>query len=765
MRNSESSNRALQNLRSNRVLGAISSLLRKAPTVSSTSSSSFNRDSQPTIRDSTSTLTEDSSDPVRHIPAESKELDSGTDSATNLSQSLSSDTLDAAGFDAEALSARVNPFYVPPNKRASRVLRPSTLNAPDAKHATSSKQIPEDEPAPVPAEKLEEETVHDVWMKALEIESTGILNPFQACTALVNVDGVGNTNLVVADLAGIGKLSNATSQNLNNPTNMFTSIKVFQGHRLLNEHIVPAPPVALVHFYPDSDVTPRIPVTALGSGPDVFMYHANTPFQRFTLPFIKPHPQEEDAWKDLSVAVGAALSQAAECSGTGFVDDEVLQFAWNRIVELRESGAPITRRSLQFISGCPDMQSRRAMVNNEALTPLLIQPDISCMTVLNRNSFTKDAQAMLVVGTEQGILYLVSPPQYSVVEQRTLLSPIAHLGVIGLYEKEFTICCACRDGSIQIISSTKSKSMKRILFDVLLVGVIGLRDHFIVASMKKQVFAYTTEAHLMYSFSVPSPITAIEKVETNSTFCGYAVAMMDGQVHLYDGRDLVSKISANGSVCSIRFGDFGRDSSCLVMITSTGELDVRILRRNARLLPLKPAVADPAVVKVSASQFPIPKKTRGYLDLMKRERENSKEMYQKFQLDLMHLRLVAERATLNNTKRRLNPVCEASNLKLSAEVKGFGPTYRIYVRLLNAGTDTLENVYVLLAADSRAYSIDTAGFEVAVLFSEQCVQRSSLMHARQNMNEGVSDMVQVFVFEHGVRNRVLIANKIPVPLN
>ncbi|KAI9340552.1 ciliary BBSome complex subunit 1-domain-containing protein [Obelidium mucronatum] len=534
---------------------------------------------------------------------------------------------------------------------------------------------------------MEEYGDDKLWLPGLQIESTGILTPLNSCMALVCIDGSSECNLVVAD----------TCNNLSDTRHPIqTSLKTFRGHHLLNEHKVPAIPVSLIHFYPDAETTPRIPVIALGSGADVYMYHAHTPFQRFTLPFIRPNSEEYEIWQDLSTAAESVLVSVAEFlnpgkEAGGFVDEAIVEYSCSRLNDLRASGVQLAQRSLDLLSFA-SARERQQFVSDEATSPLLTQAEISCMGVLNRNSESYDAQGMIVIGTEEGMLYIVSPPGYSIIETFKLHHAISQISILGSYERGFAIAVICRDGGFYIISRYSSRYFK---------GTFDFKLRF------------------------QSPITCIQELRDHEKgFTGFAVALSNRENPIY----------------ALRFGKFGRDGGSLVMIGSQGELDIRILRRHCDL-NTAPEVNqsqnrhsfDGSNTPEPVEQpLPIARKTRLYLETIKNERENAKAIYENLQHDLMRLRLLAAKTSFSLNQNNANPVSQKTMLKVDCHIKGMGPTWRIYVTVTNTGDGDSPPTLLMITADPELYRIEYGGIEIPPLSPRHSTNRSTFLHARDD---------------------------------
>ena len=104
----------------------------------------------------------------------------------------------------------------------------------------------------------------------------------------------------------------------------------------------------------------------------------------------------------------------------------------------------------------------------------------------------------------------------------------------------------------------------------------------------------------------------------------------------------------------MKFGRFGREDSALVMITISGGLTVKILKRTAQFEKLETALA-PHLSKAN-EKLNIPKKTKLFVEQSTRERENGTLMHRVFQHDLFLLRLNTARAFVRALQTSSNPI-------------------------------------------------------------------------------------------------------------
>jgi hypothetical protein len=181
------------------------------------------------------------------------------------------------------------------------------------------------------------------------------------------------------------------------------------GNNLLSESVLPDPPVSLVAFYPDTEL-PRIPILALASGPHIYMYHNRKPYYKFTLPSIEPCPFEIEVWDTFH----KAIEQNADA-----LDYEAIKKGWESLRSLRESAnVDVSERAKRFLTiDDPDERLSFVLGVVAGAPKLKIDPAITFMTTLKMNKEDEDAQSCLVVGSEEKVIYIITPPNYAIVEK------------------------------------------------------------------------------------------------------------------------------------------------------------------------------------------------------------------------------------------------------------------------------------------------------------------------------------------------------------
>ncbi|KAJ3191592.1 Bardet-Biedl syndrome 1 protein [Irineochytrium annulatum] len=544
-----------------------------------------------------------------------------------------------------------------------------------------------------------------LWLESLHAPLANV-HTFTQCMALTSPEGDGEHDLIVADFGetpawllgpcgdappvkdGSSAVTTGLTSTKSHWTEFSTRIKTFQGHMLTGEAALPDPPTALVAFYPD-DLTPRYPALALASGAHLYMYRHRRPFFKFTLPRIDPDPLEREVWENLREAVdlgaireagtearnnletpnaeespnteamvGAGVEgaegDAGAADGASGLDPVVLESALMRLRHLREqANVLMTHRSHRLLA--IEKSEAEAYVRSRSGTRLCIEPVITCMTRLRRNQIDEEAMSCLVIGSEERIVYIVSPPNYTIIEKFQLSSPIAFLGVFGLYDFEYQIAAACRDGNVYFL--TKDTCNRIVQLQVPACGLLYHEKDIVVGCMNNTIYAYQVKGRLRYTIDLPAAIMTMDEVKLESRgFVGYAVSLENGDVRIYSGRILITLISVHEPVVALKFGTFGRDPGAMVMVLKRGGILVRILKRTADLSWGLNSTGPPWQQSVP---IPVPRKTKVFLDETNREKENATEIHRSFRRDLMRLRLLVKRAYVKTIKEAKNPMVTA----------------------------------------------------------------------------------------------------------
>ena len=73
---------------------------------------------------------------------------------------------------------------------------------------------------------------------------------------------------------------------------------------------------------------------------------------------------------------------------------------------------------------------------------------VTCIATLKKSHAEESAVSCLVLGTEASAIYVLDPEAFTIMDTMAVSAPPAHLSVTGLYDVEFRIVAACRNGTL-----------------------------------------------------------------------------------------------------------------------------------------------------------------------------------------------------------------------------------------------------------------------------------------------------------------------------
>lgn len=548
------------------------------------------------------------------------------------------------------------------------------------------------------------------------------LYTFSSSISLADLNADGDFKLLVADF-GTGTFD--------------MKLKVFKGTSLFMESAIIDLPTALVTFYMDTN-DPRTPAVAVASGPFIYVYKNLRPYFKFTLPPLEVNAVEQDLW-----------NQAKE-------DKIDVQMLKEMLESLKNEGSEgeLTVRSLKFLSLPLEEMENFASIYKVA--PLKRQTVITCMNTLKKSMADEDAVSCLVIGTESKDIYVLDPEAFTVLSKMSLPSVPSFMSVTGLFDVEFRIVVACRDGKVYTLKRGSKTAKACIELTSQAVSLERLGKNIIVGCMDDTLTCYSTKGKKLWTVYLPSNIVSMAIMDYKArSFKGLLVSLNNGETRVYKDKFLVSTIRTNDPVTAIRFGRFGREDSALILITTAGGLYVKILKRTATFegKDLTPGPPPAQSVKLS-----VPKKTKLFVDQTLRERESAVSMHRMFQHDLYLLRLTAARSYVNALQKSLNPVSSSAMepLKLSAHIQGIGPAFKLTVNLQNISPSVaITNLLITFQYDESLYALAKPCIVVPLLVPGLCYTYESLVECISD--KGISDTIKVFVLRQGKSTPIITA--------
>ena len=537
---------------------------------------------------------------------------------------------------------------------------------------------------------------------------------FSSSISLADLNADGDFKLLVADL-GTGTYD--------------MKLKVFKGTSLLMESAIIDLPTGLVTFYMDTN-DPRTPAVAVASGPFIYVYKNLRPYFKFTLPPLEINAVEQDVWNQVK-------------------EDKIdVQMLREMLESIRNEGSEgeLTVRSLKFMS--LPLEEMEAFASIYKMAPLKRQTVITCMGTMKKSMADDDAVSCLVIGTESKDVYVLDPEAFTVLAKMSLPSVPSFMSVTGLFDVEFRIVVACRDGKVYTLKRGSKSAKACIELTSQAVALERIGKNIVVGCMDNTLTCYSTKGKKLWTAYLPSNIVTMSLMDYRArSFKGLLVSLNNGETRLYQDKFLVNTIKTNDQVTAIRFGRFGREDSALILVTKAGGLHVKILKRTATFGGKD---LTPGPPKAQSVKLNVPKKTKLFVDQTLRERDNGVAMHRMFQHDLYLLRLTSARSYVKAIQKSLNPISSSAMepLKLSAHIQGIGPAFKLTINLQNISASVaIINLLITFQFDESLYLVAKPCIVVPLLVPGLSYTYESLVECISE--KGISDTIKVFVLRQG----------------
>merc|ERR1719409_1672261 len=344
---------------------------------------------------------------------------------------------------------------------------------------------------------------------------------------------------------------------------------------------------------------------------------------------------------------------------------------------------------------------------------------ITCMEVLRQNMDEPTAVSMLVLGTENKMVYILDSSALNIAQKIEVDAVPSFISVLGLYDVEYRITVACRDGNIYTIKNGQVLSTV-IELETQPVGLVRYDKNIYVGTMDNVIHCFHFKGKKNHSIYLTCPISCMGLLQVTKARTGkaLAVATNNGEVRLYNGKHLITVVKTNDIVTGIKLGTFGREEGSMVLSLKSGALMVKILQRNANL---DVSTTNPGPPPEQDIPLDVPKKTKLYVEQTSREREQAIDMHRTFQRDLCKLRLSTARAYVNLLGAGHGPMSSmgGAQVRLNASVLGMGPQFKIIVRVQNAGVHALYDVPLMCTTNPNLYRMPRPCHYLPILVPQQ----------------------------------------------
>ncbi|KAI4461307.1 bardet-biedl syndrome 1 protein [Holotrichia oblita] len=489
------------------------------------------------------------------------------------------------------------------------------------------------------------------WLEA-HIDRSASLTTFSKNLVLADVCGDGEYRLVLTDL----KLEN----------NEKSRLKIYKGTVLTSDQTLPDIPSSIISFY-TSNYDSKIPVIGVACGPDLLIYKNSKPYFKFVVPPLPIEALEHSVWNRLSEDPNIDLQSTL---------DDLSSIPYKSL----------SPRSQKLLGLQTPLEIKDFISKYKSSEPKKFAP-ITCMTTLNRSTQDKQSPACPIIATEAGQIFILDPqtftPMHEAISCATKAIPCV-LQAAGMYDVEFRIVIACREGSICLLRRGWLEGKVLIQATANIVDIVVIPgDHFIMtATTDRMLQCYTKRGNKLWNQKMNTDITCLCLIPLSHLSTSLlGVGLRGGSIQLFQGRHLVDIIVGTETPSAIAFGQLGQEEHVMVIITTGGAINFKILKRTADFNFGDGEMNSNPIQQTKP--LPLPKRSKLFLEQSMRERQNAVDMHQLFQKDLIRLRLTAARATVQMQSNQSSIGNEQELVKLSAQVPLISPnlTYKIETKV------------------------------------------------------------------------------------
>ncbi|GBP84352.1 Bardet-Biedl syndrome 1 protein homolog [Eumeta japonica] len=392
------------------------------------------------------------------------------------------------------------------------------------------------------------------------------LNTLASNLALVDLQSDNEYKLLVGDLG--------------HENNEGPKLKVFKGAAQISDISLPDLPLGVVGFYCTETMPQSLPIVAVAYGFGLYMYRNMKLFYKYNLPTIELNVTEKEIWKQLKGSVDlASETMASLIENLRSVPQKLLSPQSQYFLSLSNEN------QIEYIRQMSDMPCR----NN---------PEVVCITALKMSSVDRHAMSCLVLGTEDGDIIILEPQSFT---------------------QEKCVCILKRDWKEgKILFTTEDH--------IIAIEVTSVDNSVLVICANNTLSCFNRKGKKQWSLSLehrPISMCLYPILHLGTVLVG--VAFDSGHVHLYDGKALVDVMFVRDVASVMRFGQLGREEHVLIIVTSTGNLMLKILKRTADFNIDASAIDAYGVSSSSQITRPwhIPKKSKLFLEQSIRERDNA----------------------------------------------------------------------------------------------------------------------------------------------
>ncbi|KAK6729924.1 hypothetical protein RB195_006773 [Necator americanus] len=504
-------------------------------------------------------------------------------------------------------------------------------------------------------------------------------------------------------------------------------LKVFKGVTVVGESALADLPTAVVSFYNEKISLPAIGVA---SGSYIRIYKNLKPFYQYNIPSAPVHKVEQEAWTKTCVK---QLTHDQLYTVIQSVANEISPKQLTPLSQTLLVTKPEERS--QFI----DYYATPKYVNN-----LQNPAAITCLASVPKSSM--DNIDVLVVGTELGMIRIVDSQAFQILADCRIPGIPVQIVTYGVFDIEYRLFVSTRDGNIFSIKRDQTVREKPIISCKMdIISFARVHKMLAVATTDHMLQFYSFGGKCLNAVSIGSPIKGLEPFHYAPKQFEGVLVLLENQVRLYTHLNLLDIVKIERQLSWIKFGQFGREEGALILGTRDGGLVVKLFRRKASLDERIDLAAPPKPYTIKLN---IPKKSKIFIDQTVRERDNVNQINQTYQRDLFLIKYHATKAFASMVSTSEASVSTDPNhsVDIAVTVNGFGPKFRLTVKLSCAAKAPLYNLWLSMVFSQTIYQFSETLIPVSILVPGHFYTFTTLVECTEP-EKGISEDIRVLLIK------------------
>ena len=553
------------------------------------------------------------------------------------------------------------------------------------------------------------------------------------------------------------------------------NLKIFKGRLLQDESKLSIVPAGIIAFYGQEPSKNIVPLLAVAAGNTIFIYKYLKGFIKYPLPDLIPNSEEMHFYQQLNNGEIDAKTCLAK-----------LQMLADRLLEIKinedgdeENNNNENEDNEKNDKNKKDNENRNNPLSQMTLHLLIIKQQeeqikfleenkntrtqlrnyITCISYIHKdNTNDINTNSYLVIGTENCSIYIIDYTKKKPLSDIKLPEVPFLIQCQGGYNTEHTILVGDRGCTVYVIK--KDIITNKCIIPQPLVSLIITPKNFYVGTISNNYISYNFTGDKIFSIIQPAVITCMEfyyrKIEDLPIVI---IALKNQEVRFYNNKILLIVMKVHDNIFGMKFGRYATVDDCLVLFTYSGSLIVKTFGKENKFSKLKYEEENKSEGKIV-----IPKKSSLFLDLAEREKENSFNMQNTFQNDLLRIRYKAMDSYVKMLKIGNAPqnYSSSSTMKIAASLEGLGPNFKLNLIFDNSGNEPIINAVLTLDFNRKVYYFDKENIQLGIIMPRIPIKYSLPF---KNISEsGSSGMIKIIILDKE-KSSPLIQTTIKVPVS